>query len=343
MSAIRNRMIAVGVLTLTVVALLPAISQAAAQSSKYLPNPTGRNFNGGGGGWTYSQSSAGLCVPALLCPVVQNSHQQSGQNGYLRTRLGALLGVGATSQGILTSPAFTYRGTSGQVPNKLELLLSRRSDVGQLLAVAGNSATYEVEVQDAATKQLIEVISPRTLAGADSWTGKRTSLAASQLKIGHRYRIRIATTYSTGATVLPGGSADYDNVVLLARGARSGGPGGPGGGQISSSQLRILVLQFRPHRATLKGHRLLVRLRCPKRVHARCKVAASAYLKRHGARVGRTKRVRIAAGHKRRVVLHVKRRNLVKLRHRRRILIKERVKAGGARARVTSRVKLIHR
>lgn len=342
MSIFRHRKIGAALLSLAVMALLPAISQAATPRSKYVPNPSGRTFEGGAGGWTYSRSSAGLCVPAVLCPVVTNSHQSSGKNGYLRTRLGALLGVGATSKGILTSPSFTYRGAAGKTPKRLGLSLRRRSNVGQLLAVAGNSATYEVEIQDVATKQLIEVLSPRTLAGADSWTAKTASLGAEKLKIGRRYRIRIATTYSTGATVLPGGSADYDNVVLLARGARGGGTGG-GGNQLTSSRLEILVLRSRPHKIRHKGNRLLVRLKCPKRVHARCRIAASAYLKRHGARVGRTKRVKIAAGHRKRVVLHVKRRYRSTLRHRRRLLLKEKVKAGGATARVRYRVKLIHR
>ena len=225
MSALKNRLIGAGLLTLTALALLPALSQAAAHSSRYVPNPAGRSFDSGSAGWTFSQSSAGLCVPVLLCPVIANSHQQSGKNGYLRTRLGALLGVGATSKGILTSPAFTYRGAAGAIPSKLSLSLRRRSDVGQLLAVAGNSATYEVGVENAATKQLVEVIPPRTLEGADSWTAKTASLDPSQLKIGKRYKIRIASTYSTGATVLPGGSADYDNVVLLARRSGAGGGG----------------------------------------------------------------------------------------------------------------------
>ena len=112
---------------------------------------------------------------------------------------------------------------------------------------------------------------------------------------------------------------------------------------MTSSQLKILILLSRPHQVRHKGNRLLVRLKCPKRVHARCKIAASAHLKRHGARVGRTKRVRIAAGHRKRVVLHVKRRYRSKLSQRRRILLKEKVKAGGATARVSYRVKLIHR
>jgi hypothetical protein len=343
MSALRNRLIGAGLLTLTALALLPAISQAAARSSRYAPNPTARNFNGGAGGWNYSQSSAGLCVPALLCPVITNSHRQSGGNGYLQTRLGALLGVGATSKGILTSPAFTYRGAAGRVPSSLSLSLRLRSNVGQLLAVTGNSATYEVELENRATKQRTEVIPARSLEGADSWTARRASLNPSQLKVGDRYRIRIATTYNTGATVLPGGAADYDNVALLARRARgSGGPGGSGG-TLSSSQLRVLVLQVRPHWVKHRRNRLFVRLRCPKRVHARCKVAASAYLRRHGAKVGHTRRVRIAAGHKRMVALHVKRRYRAKVLKRRRILIKERVRARGARAKVSFRVKLIHR
>ncbi len=347
MSVLRNRVIGAGLLTLVALALLPALSQAAARSSRYAPNPAARNFNGSAGGWTYSQSSAGLCVPVLLCPVVTNSHQQSGGNGYLRTRLGALLGAGATSKGILTSPPFTYRGAAGKAPSRLSLSLRRRSSVGQLLAVTGNSATYEVELENAATKQRTEVIPPRTLEGADAWTVKRTNLNPSQLKVGSRYRIRIATTYNTGATVLPGGSADYDNVALLARRARGGGGGagggGAGGGSITSSQLRILILHARPHRVMVKRNRFLVRLRCPKQVHARCRIAASFRLKRHGSKVARTKHVRIAAGHKRRVVLHVKRRYRAKLSHRRRVLVSERVRAGGAKAKVSFRTKLIHR
>lgn len=180
--------------------------------------------------WTGSSSSEGLCVPLLLCPTVSN-RIESGTGaagtgpGFISTSVGSLLGVGATSIGTWQSAPFKYEGVDGKRATSVGLAISRRADVGQLLAVAGTTAAYSVDVIGVSPGAgNTEVISNATLSGADSWVSVPNAvIAPGRLAIGSTYRVRIKTRYETGATVIPGGSADYDGVVVRARRATGHG------------------------------------------------------------------------------------------------------------------------
>jgi hypothetical protein len=137
---------------LAIIAL--AAPQVAGAASSAYPHPSqARSFATSDGGWHSSTSFAGLCVPGISCPTVTNGYAANGGtggqgDGYLRTAIGSLLGVGATSRGAYKSPAFTYSGAGGATPTNLTFGIERRSSLGQLLAVTGNSADYSVDLVD---------------------------------------------------------------------------------------------------------------------------------------------------------------------------------------------------
>jgi hypothetical protein len=105
--------------------------------------------------------------------------------------------------------------------------MSRRADVTQLLAMAGNSAEYTVELRDQSEgEQPVTVIAPTTLGGAESWTTvSRAEVKAGRLHSGDGYRVRIESRYKTGTSVVANGSADYDNVVLRTAAAEAANGG----------------------------------------------------------------------------------------------------------------------
>ena len=262
---------------------LASPSMAASSTTEYPTNQTARTFTGGAGGWTPSSSFDGTCIPPILCPSVTNSYVAAGDaegNGYITSSYLGVLGVGGvggTSTAVWQSPAFTYQGGAAT------LRLSRRSDVNQLLAVAGNSATYAVQLVDLSEGgSQVGVIEPTSLAGAADWTPISATVKAARLNQGDSYAIRIVTSYATGTSVLVTGSADYDNVAL--RGGEggngdgkdgnngnnggngdNGNNGGNGRNSLRSSELLSLFSSGQPGSAAViaKGKRLLVRVNCP--------------------------------------------------------------------------------
>jgi hypothetical protein len=107
-------------------------------------------------------------------------------------------------------------------------------------------------------------------------------LHPGQLVVGHTYRIRIITEVDYTADVLPSGSVDYDDVILIAfrGGGGAGGAGGDGGagggvGGISGGGVGVF-----------DGRNLFLKLKClGVSKNGKCRVRATALTTKKGKRV----------------------------------------------------------
>ncbi|HWM53816.1 MAG TPA: hypothetical protein VNO20_00260 [Solirubrobacterales bacterium] len=338
---------------------LPALAGAA----KYPPDPAARGFNGGAAGWQSSTGFDGNCLAPLLCPAATNSFQPAGGadgGGFIRSAYSGVVGVMAvagTTTAVWQSPSFSYEGVAGDISYEgvagdaspaVSFEMDRRASVGQLLAVAGNSADFSVRLVDVTGGgESVSLIAASTLAGADSWTAVRQgSIDPGQLVMGHEYRIQITTRYTTGTSVLVSGSADYDNVVLEAVPAGGDGSGGKGSGDggLSEKRLGELVRAATPGTAILtgKGKRLLVRVRCPRKAGRTCRITAQGLLKKRKPVTNR-RTVKVRKGKAKLVVLRVKPKARTKVAKRKRLLVRQKVRAGKTVAIVFKSRKLIRR
>jgi hypothetical protein len=362
MSSSSPRRLALAVAATLVLALAFA-GVAGAAVSKYPPADASRGFSGSAAGWTSSSGKDGLCLPPLLCATVTNSYESTGGadgSGFIRSAYTGVAGanaVGGTTTGIWESPAFTYGGAPGGGAATVSFNLDRRASVDQLLAVAGNSAEYTVRLIDLSKSgEALTLIAPSTLAGASSWTNvSRGSIDPESLTPGDEYRIQIASSYTTGTSVLVTGNADYDNVVLSAsdgvgRGGKKGNgkgqanSGGNGGGAFDSQRLEELLRQAMPGTAVLggKGKRLLVRVNCPRKIGHACRTTAQGLLrKKRPATLKRT--VRLRSGKSKLLVLRVKPKARKQVAKRKRLLVRQKVRAGKVTATVIKSRRLVRR
>ncbi len=287
MSSARLRGLGIAAACLAVSA---GIARPRRAASKYPPDPAARGFNGGAAGWQSSTSFDGSCLAPLLCPAATNSFQPAGGadgGGFIRSAYSGVAGVMAvagTTTAVWQSPPFSYEGVDGDASPTVSFAMDRRASVGQLLAVAGNSADFAVRLVDVTGGgEASTLVGPSTLAGADSWTAvRRGSIDPGQLAIGHEYRIQITTRYTTGTSVLVSGNADYDNVELSAvRGRRRRRWERQRRRRLSDKRLGELVRAATPATAILtgKGKRLLVRVKCPRKVGRTCRITAQGLLK----------------------------------------------------------------
>jgi hypothetical protein len=201
----KSRAIGLAALVVAVALVVPSIAGAKNARSVYRVK----------GGWSTEVSHAGLCLETLTCPSVSNS--QHGR--FLNTKVGSLTGVGATSSGSFTSRAFRYGGAAGRRAGNLVLSLGRFTSTGSLLSVAGNSARYTVDIVSARSgSSVAEPVHNAPLTATTSWTrvSKRV-VPASSLQVGRRYRVSITSTFKNGADVIPGSSASYRKVRLVAQ------------------------------------------------------------------------------------------------------------------------------
>lgn len=341
--------------------LLLALPVAAgAADGKYPSATAARGFNGGLAGWTSSSSTEGVCLAPVLCANTENTFQGSGGadgDGFIRSAYTGVVGAMAlagTTTAVWQSPPFTYSGADGASPTTVSFSLDRRASVDQLLAVSGNSAEYSVQLVDLTEGgPALPLIAPITLAGARSWTNVRAgSIDPQDLTIGHDYRVQITSRYTSGTSVFVSGSADYDNVVLDASDrsigrSGNGGKGGKGGagndsGALSSERLGELLREATPGTATLRGKRLFVRVKCPRKVGRTCRTTAQGLLKK--GRPATTKRtVRLRSGKSRMIALRVKPKARKQLAQRKRLLVLQKVRAGKVTATVYKNRRLVRR
>ena len=316
--------------------VLGGTSSAQAAKTLYPQDPGARNLNAGAAGWVGSSSSEGLCVSLVLCPAIDNSVPSSGgkdDSGYLNTSLGSLLGVGATSIGTFTGPEFTYNGVKGKTPGSVQVDLVRRSDVESLLSVAGNSATFSVKLVDTSGGADVTAIDGSNLEGATSFTKvPPAKIDPSDLKLGHTYQVQISSRFESGAAVLPGGSAGYDNVVVKAISSRgghngnnghdghNGSDGANGAGGVISKTVKVKG----------KGKFVVAKLRCSKQAPKRkCKSKLSARLSKKGPQVTSTQKARVKAGRTDKVKLRIKGKYRKDVKNAKRLTIKRKTRVAG--------------
>ena len=220
------------------------------------------------------------------------------------------------------------------------MALARRGDVGQLLAVAGNTATYSVELIGVSNgAQNVTVIDHAPVAGAADWSQiEPVAIAPGQLQRGASYRIAIRTRYDTGATVIPGGSADYDGVYVRARRANGHGNGHGGGADTATGLAKSGVAGA----ASLRGKRIRVKVRCSSMLEGACKIGLNGLVTRHGPKLTGKRHVRVGSGHHKVVSLKVKQRFRSKLSGRKRIFVRQTVRADKATVRGVKSLRLVH-
>jgi hypothetical protein len=331
----RARLIIVG-LALTASAVLPAT--ASAVTSAYHPNENARSFSTSAGGWGGSASYGPGCVAGVSCPTIANTFQSSGGvdgggDGFIRTGLTGLTALlGATSTGTWTSPEFAYAGANGAQPNSVAFTLATQANVVGLLDT-GSSVTYSVALEDVTaggSRSLIPVADVPTNTG---WNGVApVVIPPGDLVLGHEYRFRVSTIYSTVLAALPDARVDYDNVTMVAE-APGAGPagGGPAGGGLAGKS------------AVLKGSKMRVKVRCGRAVQGKCKMKLVGLWKKAGPRVTKLRTVRVPAGKKKKVALKVKPAALAAVETREKIWVAIKVNANGFKTLEVKNMKLIKR
>ena len=175
---------------------------------------------------------------------------------------------------------------------------------------------------------------------------------AVSLVVGHSYAIKITadtTTNVAGVGLLGTITTRFDNVSVTGPGdngfgsdGRNGSNGANGSNGLSDSQLTTLMQNSLLSPAVLKGKRLFVKAKCPAKVGAACKVSVQGLIKK-GKPATTTRTVKIAKGKTKQLVLKVKPASKSKVAAKKKLLFKETVKAGGAKATVYKRLKLIRR
>jgi len=323
----------------------------SAQAATYPPG--GGAFNGGLEGWTMP-AKATCNIPLMgLCTTTAGYDGENGNPaGSLAANTTILVNLGGAfkATAIFQSPNFT--ATEGGAAT---LHVDRQLASGNLLDLQPN-ATYAVTLIDRTGGTSSEVIAD-SVAGtaAASFAGKD---GAATLVAGHVYAISIDSEVSSSLAnvgLLGSTALRFDNVAVTVGtsgggggGDGKGGDGGKGGGAgngangLSSSRLLSLLRSNGGGTAVLKGNRLFVKRPCPAKVGSSCRLSIQGLLaKRKPATTRRTSKV--AKGKAKTLVLKVKPKARAKLVKRKKLLFKQTVKAGGAKATVYPRLKLIRR
>jgi hypothetical protein len=292
----------------------------------------GGTFTGGPQGWLVTDASCN--VPALCTADGGYDGTDGNPPGSFAANTNIALNLVSLFKSTVTvqSPDFTVANAGDST-----LHLDRQLVSGQLANLAPQ-AIYTVTLIDRTSGKKTEALN-ETIAAASPFIGKD---AAVTVKAGHTYALSIATeTSSTVAgTGLIGGaiSTRFDNVSLSVQSA-----GGAGNGSgLSDQQLASLIKGSLIGPAILKGNKLSVKARCPAKVGRTCAIAVQGLLKKHKPATS-TRKAKVRKGKTKRFVLKVKPKALKKVAASKRLLFKETVHAGGAKATVYKRLKLIKR
>jgi hypothetical protein len=315
------------------------VAGPAAQGATDTYPAGGGTFTGGPQGWQVTDAS---CNVPSLCTA---SGGYDGGNGNppgsfaANTMISLNLLTLFKSTVTLQSPDFTVSRDGDAT-----LHLDRQFAAGSLVDLAPE-LTYDVTLLDRTADDKSEPLT-ETLSSEPDFVGKDRAVTVKQ---GHTYALSItAQTSSTvaGTGLLSGTtSARFDNVSVTVQTASGGGRKGnsSAGGNLTDSRLASLIQGgglIGP--AVLKGNKISVKVRCPKRVGRTCRVVLTGMLtKRKPATT--TRKATVRKGKVKRVVLKVRPRAKATVAKRKRLLFKERARAGRAKATVYRRLKLIHR
>lgn len=343
MHSTRTRFRAAAILGTACAALLVA-GPAAAATATYPDG--GSAFSEGTEGWSAGGAS---CAPAELLCSSEAAYDAGAGNppGSIAVKTTVTVNLADFFQGMArwNSPQFTV---PVEAITGADVRLDRAFDPGGLVDV-GPEATYAVTLADLTTGTSSVVLSEAL--GKEAAFGAAGAAPAAVVG-GHTYRLSVAaeTVQSTLAVSALTGTATvgFDNVGLLVRSAGSGGGGnddrtGSNSSSGSLSDERLLSLlrsESSTGPAVLKGNRLVVKVACPAQARHACRITAQGLLaKRKPATAKRT--VKLAAGKHKRITLRVRPRLRDKVAKRKRLLIREKVRAGTARATVYRQRRLI--
>ena len=298
---------------------------AGAVTSAYHPNPNARTFADNAGGWGGTASYGTGCVAGVSCPAITSSFQEGGGvdgagDGFIRTGLTGLTALlGATSTGTWTGPTFTYAGAGGVQPTSVAFTMAIQAQVAGLVG-SGSSVTYSAALDDRTAATSDTLVPATGIPGNAGWNGvPPVSLSPGDLILGHEYRFRISTVYSTVLDVIPDARVDFDNVALLAEapGRGAGVGGGVAGGGLASKTV------------VMKGDKLQVKVRCGRAVQGRCKIKMVGLWKRQGPRVTKLRKVFVRHGKTKKVNLKLRPRAIAAVATRDDIWIAIKVNANG--------------
>lgn len=316
MSILRSRTMAAAVIAamaLLLVWFLPGKAEAA--TAEY-PGGNQSTFESGNGGWTESAEYDGLCIPAVTCPQLSGSYQGSGGaagsgDGHIRTNSGELTVAAllSTSTHSWTSPAFTYNGVGGKVPENLRFSVGVDPRVANLLQLG---ATVEVSARAIAVsgggdQTLIDAVNPGSTPG---WKTLNAQVGPGALELGKQYRIELSVAIGGLAAVLPSGSIGFDDVSLRAtgpaNGSGNGNGNGIGNGNGSGNTLpppKVIPAGV----AYFHKNRLYIRVKCPRAFKPRCRIQIVALAKQRRSRAATpVRRAYMRTGRSVRKVLGVK-------------------------------------
>ena len=329
--------------------LLASAGSALAATATYPGGGSG--FDESSEGWSAGGAS---CTPAELLCSSEAAYDASSGNppGSITARTTATLNVVSLFKGTVTwnSPQFTV---PVEPITDAEMHLESALDPGGLVDVEP-VGTYTVTLSDLTTGKSATALSGE-VEGESPFAEESAPVAVVG---GHKYRLSIeaVTVQSTLALSLLSGTTNlrFDNVGLSVRSASGGGNGGGGdgggknGSGLGSSSLTdrrlfsLLSGSGTSGPAVLKGNRLFVKVGCPRKVGHACRITAQGFLRKR--RPATAKRVvKVAKGKGRRIVLRVKPRVRPRVAKRKRLLVREKVRAGGAKATVYKSRKLIRR
>ena len=195
--------------------LVPATGAAAATVERQPAPEAARTFATGAPGWTSSVSRGGLvCLPPIVCPVVDRDFRPSGGtggagDGFIRTRAAQLAAVAATATGIWRSPAFTPAGPV----DRATLGFALRSDVDGLIAV-NPDVDLRVVLADVADPSRDVAVLQRPLWDTAGFTRVSATLPAGAVVPGRAYRLELRTRLAALAAVPLAVTTDFDDVEL---------------------------------------------------------------------------------------------------------------------------------
>jgi hypothetical protein len=317
----------------------------------------GSTFSGGAEGWTAIEGKCdilGTTEIGALCKAEGGYDAEHGNPaGSLAARTTATVNaLGAfKSSVVLQSPEFTV-SQGGQAT----LSLDRQLEVATL-ATVGPKATYKVNLLDRTNGNEVNVSGETLTENETTFVGRNGTVG---VLAGHSYVLRIPVEIeSTVKATLVGasGALRFDNVSLAVGTVNGGGNGGNGSGSggngngangnggangLTDARLQSLIASSLSGPATLKGNRLTVKAKCPKKIGVACRTTVQGMMKK-GKPATAPHTAKIAKGKGKQLVLRVKPAAKDKLAGRKKLLFKVTVKAGKAKATVYKTLKLIHR